>query len=105
MVAIHVATPGAQRLTMTRRTFEAARALVFLAAGADKATALAAAPAGPSPETHASLIAPTLAQRGTLAWLADRAALAAVEAESDRAPRAGNAAATISSGAVSWMKS
>ena len=64
---------AAWRVTLTARAINAARHVIFLVAGADKAAALASvlAPDGDSDRLPARLIAPT---QGVLSWLVDRAA-------------------------------
>ncbi|HEX6885591.1 MAG TPA: 6-phosphogluconolactonase [Planctomycetota bacterium] len=66
--------PPPQRVTLTFPVLEAARTVLVLVAGADKAAALAAALDEREPEHE--LVARRLRHaRGALAWLADRAAL------------------------------
>jgi len=75
VVANPVPELQAERITLTVPTLNAAAAIVFLVAGADKADALAAVLQGPEqPEEYPSqLIAP---MNGTLTWMVDRAAAA-----------------------------
>lgn len=75
VVANSVPQLNTVRFTLTAPAINAAAAVVFVVAGADKATALAAVREGPpDPDTYPSqLIAPA---RGTLTWLVDRAAAA-----------------------------
>lgn len=66
--------PPPERVTLTFPVFEAARAVLVLVAGADKAAALAGVLAEREPERE--LVARRLRHaRGALVWLADRAAL------------------------------
>lgn len=64
-----------ERITLTVPTLNAAAAVLFLIAGADKADALAAVLQGPPQpmEYPSQLVAP---QQGSLTWMADRAAAA-----------------------------
>ncbi len=66
---------GTERVTLTYPTLNAAREVLFLVAGADKARALAAAldPAARAEEIPARGVAPA---DGRLTWLVDRAAAA-----------------------------
>jgi 6-phosphogluconolactonase len=75
VVANRVEQLGVHRITFTARTINAARAVVFLVSGADKAPALRAILEGPrDPERYpAQLVAPG---EGELTWLVDRAAAA-----------------------------
>ncbi|MFN2461097.1 MAG: 6-phosphogluconolactonase [Candidatus Velthaea sp.] len=68
---------AAYRITLTPRALNAARNVVVVAGGAEKADALAAVIGGPrEPDTYpAQLLAP---HRGALHWLADAAAAAKV---------------------------
>lgn len=66
-------TPFVPRVTLTLPAINAAREVVFLVAGDDKADAVARAFAGPDPRAPASLVAPT---SGRLTWLLDPAAAA-----------------------------
>jgi 6-phosphogluconolactonase len=73
--------PPRERVTLTLRTLNEARELLFLVAGADKAPALAevvqATPARTSSPLPAALVRPT---RGRVRWLVDRAAGALLSA-------------------------
>ena len=83
--------PWVPRVTLTLPVLNAARQVVFLVTGADKAAAVARAFAGgPDPRTPASLVAPA---DGTLTVLTDRSA-----ARGCPAPRS---AASITSGVSS----
>ena len=66
-------TPFVPRVTLTLPAINAAREVVFLVAGDDKAEAVARAFAGPDPGAPASLVAPA---SGRLTWLLDPAAAA-----------------------------
>jgi 6-phosphogluconolactonase len=72
-----VATPGPAgdvwRVTLCLPTINAARLVVFIATGADKASAVARALAGPERRTPASLVRPV---NGDLVWALDRGAAA-----------------------------
>jgi 6-phosphogluconolactonase len=68
--------PFGPRVTLTLPAINAAREVVFLAAGEDKAEAVARAFAGPDPAAPASLVAPA---PGSLTWLLDPAAAAKLE--------------------------
>jgi 6-phosphogluconolactonase len=63
--------PFVPRVTLTLPTINAAREVVFLVAGEEKAEAVRRAFAGPDPAAPASLVAPA---SGTLTWLLDPAA-------------------------------
>lgn len=63
--------PFVPRVTLTLPAINAAREIVFLVAGEDKAEAVAHAFAGPDPAAPASLVAPA---SGALTWLLDPAA-------------------------------
>jgi 6-phosphogluconolactonase len=78
-VANEVPQLATRRLTATYPLLNAARAVVFLAAGADKAPALARvlAATGDSAAAPARGVAP----QGTLEWVIDRAAAAGVPAD------------------------
>jgi 6-phosphogluconolactonase len=80
--AVGVETPGmaplVSRITLTLPVVNAAKAVVFLVTGEDKAEAVARAFAGPpDPRAPGSLVRP---ERGTLTVLADAAAAARLEA-------------------------
>jgi 6-phosphogluconolactonase len=80
--AVGVETPGmaplVSRITLTLPVVNAARAVVFLVTGEDKAEAMARAFAGPpDPRAPGSLVRP---EQGTLTVLADAAAAARLEA-------------------------
>ena len=73
VVANHVPKLGADRLTMTTAVLNRAACVLFLVAGADKATTLAEVLEGPADPARlpAQLTRP---HPGTLEWLVDRAA-------------------------------
>jgi 6-phosphogluconolactonase len=73
VVPNHVPQLNTDRLTMTRPTLNAAREMLFLVAGADKAGRLAEVLAGPpdSERLPSQSIRPT---NGLLVWFVDRAA-------------------------------
>lgn len=73
--ANYVAALGAHRLTLTLPALNAARAVIFLVAGAEKAATLARVLEGPSAseELPAQAVRP---REGTLTWLLDAAAAA-----------------------------
>jgi 6-phosphogluconolactonase len=75
VVARYVAAIAANRVTMTPRILNASRHVLFLVAGADKATALAMVLEGARNPEHvpAQMIEPS---SGVLIWLVDRAAAA-----------------------------
>jgi 6-phosphogluconolactonase len=80
--AVGVETPGmaplVSRITLTLPVVNAAKAVVFLVTGEDKAEAVARSFAGPpDPRAPGSLVRP---ERGTLTLLADPAAAARLEA-------------------------
>ena len=68
--------PFVPRVTLTLPAINAAREVVFLVAGDDKAEAVARAFADPDPSAPASLVAPS---PGSLTWLLDPAAAAKLE--------------------------
>lgn len=83
-LAVGVPTPGmaplVSRITVTLPVVNAAREVVFLVSGEDKAEAVARAFAGtPDPHAPASLVAP---EDGSLTLIADEAAAARLEAVS-----------------------
>jgi len=78
-VANDVPQLATRRLTATFPLLNAARAVVFLAAGADKAPALARVLAATGDATAAP--ARGIAPRGTLEWVIDRAAAAGIPAD------------------------
>jgi 6-phosphogluconolactonase len=65
--------PWVPRVTLTLPAINAAREVVFLVSGEDKAEAVARAFAAPDPSAPASLVAPA---SGALTWLLDAAAAA-----------------------------
>lgn len=69
-VAAEARLPPVRRITLTLPALNAARAVLFLVAGAAKAEAVAAVLAGRGPELPASRIQP----EGELVWLLDREA-------------------------------
>lgn len=75
VVAHHVPTVGAVRLTLTPPVLNAGREVIFLVAGGGKAETLAAVLEGPEKvnELPSQIIRPT---DGRLTWLVDRAAAA-----------------------------
>ena len=74
--------PFVPRVTLTLPAINAARAVLFLVSGAEKATAVARAFGGePGPDAPASLVAPV---DGTLSVLLDEEAAAELPAESPR---------------------
>ena len=72
VVAVRGRKPPPDRVTFTLPLLRAGRAIVLLTAGADKADAVAATLAGPSPHTPASL----LGEGATVELIADRTAAA-----------------------------
>jgi 6-phosphogluconolactonase len=75
VAALHAPAVGAWRLTMTFRAIDAARAVMFVVTGADKAEALAKAlsPRAGEPPLPASRVRP---EGGPPTWFVDRAAFA-----------------------------
>ncbi len=73
VVAVHVEALQEMRATVTYRVLNAARRVVFLAAGYEKAAALRRTllPRGPEESTPAARVAPA---DGEVVWLADRGA-------------------------------
>lgn len=75
--AIATSKPGGwDRVTLSLPAVNAARHVLFLAAGAAKAPLLARALHSPTPDVPASMVRPT---DGTLAWLVDREAAAQLD--------------------------
>jgi len=76
---VHVEPPGHDRVTLTLPALNAAAAVIFMVTGDDKAAALARVATGQ--ELPAGQVRPTA---GTLLWLVDRAAAAALPAAGTR---------------------
>jgi 6-phosphogluconolactonase len=71
VVANQAPESGLRRISMTPRLVNAAQAIIFLAAGANKSKALADVLENPESDLPAARIRP---ERGSLTWMVDRAA-------------------------------
>lgn len=80
VVANYVPRLGSRRISMTPRLLNAARAVLFLVCGADKAKSLAAVLEGPQGLFPAQRILPV---QGTLTWMIDAAAAGALKRRTD----------------------